>query len=144
MNTITEITRRSIIDYLSMSPHWSGRLEETEFLSRLYDLNKIESHDGRFKNVAGDIWQHRINNPQDWDNNWVFTDDRFNILWAADDEFLRFLCETVHPVVREDEEQVLIMVANFNKYLRLDDWELYEKTKISGRSVYGARKKVEL
>jgi len=39
------------------------------------DLDKIESHDGRFENAAGDIWQHRVNNPQDWNDDWVLLDE---------------------------------------------------------------------
>ena len=138
MNTITEVTRRAIVDFLSLS-NWSGRLEEDEFLSRLYDLSKIPSTDGRFSNAAGDIRQHRLN-WNDWPDGWVFTDRRFNILWAPDDEFLRFLCETVNPVVQPDEERVAIMVGIYNTHLKQDDWELFKKGEISGRPVYGARR----
>jgi hypothetical protein len=113
MNTITEVTRRSIIDYLSAGIQWSGRLEDYAFLSRIYDLTKLPSTDGRFSDALGDIRQHR-GNWNDWADDWVFTDPRFNILWATDDELLKFLCETVHPVVRTDEEQALIMVSNYN------------------------------
>ena len=98
MNSITEVSRRAIIDYLSVGIQWSGRLTEDEFLSRIYDLGQMPSTDGRFRNVIGDIRQHRVN-WNDWPDEWVFTDQRFNILWASDDEFLKFLCETVHPVV---------------------------------------------
>lgn len=117
MNTITEITRRAIIDYLSVGINWSGQLEEDEFLSRIYDLTKIPSTDGRFSNALEDIWQHR-RSWNDWPDGWVFTDQRFNILWAPDDELLKFLCETVHPVVRPNEEKALIMVNNYNIHLR--------------------------
>jgi hypothetical protein len=36
----------------------NGRLEGAELLSRLYDLAKLPSMDGRSKDAAGDIWQH--------------------------------------------------------------------------------------
>ncbi|GAJ02089.1 unnamed protein product, partial [marine sediment metagenome] len=53
MRTITEVTRRSIIDYLSLGIQWSGRLEENEFLSRIYDLTQIPSTDSRFSTALG-------------------------------------------------------------------------------------------
>ena len=31
-NTITEVTRRSIMDYLSVGRHWSGTMQEDDFL----------------------------------------------------------------------------------------------------------------
>ncbi len=126
MNTITEVTRRAIIDYLSVGTSWSGRLEEADFLSRMYDLTKMPSLDHRFSNARGDIWQHRTNN-NDWPDEWVFTDPRFNILWASDDELLKFLCETVHPVVRPDEEEAQIMVSTYNIHLRKDGWEKVDR-----------------
>ena len=139
MRTITEVTRRAIIHYLSSGIQWSGRLEEDDFLSRIYDLTQIPSTDHRFSNAGGDIRQHRRNN-NDWPDGWVFTDQRFNILWAADDEFLKFLCETVHPVVRTAAETAREMVEKYNTYLKKDGWELFEKDDISGRPVFGARK----
>ena len=60
---ISELTRRDIFDAMKIeNVMWHGRLEETEFLSRLYDLSALPSYDGRFKDAAGDIWQHRVNN----------------------------------------------------------------------------------
>lgn len=122
-----------------MGVSWSGRLNDAEFLARIYDLGKIPSDDYRFKDAQGDIWQHRVNN-NDWPDEWVFTDKRFNLLWGGDDEFLRFLCESVHPVVRADEEQAAKMVTNFNVHLKKDGWELFEKSKVSGHPVYAAHK----
>lgn len=139
MNTITEVTRRAIIDYLSIGIQWSGRLEEDEFLSRIYDLKQMPSTDSRFSTALGDIQQHR-RNFNDWPDEWVFTDPRLNILWASDEEFLKFLCETVHPVVRPDAETARELVDKYNTYLKSDGWELFEKADISGRPVFGARK----
>ena len=99
---ITSVTRRDILDAIKLeSIQWNGRLEEAEFLSRLFDLHALPSTDRRFKDAAGDIWQHRVNN-LDWDDDWIFYDDRFNLLSGDDEMFLRFLCETIHPVVRPD------------------------------------------
>ena len=40
MNSISEVTRRAIADSITISKrHWSGRLQEAEFLGRLFDLD---------------------------------------------------------------------------------------------------------
>lgn len=53
---ITEVTRRDIIDWLCLAKiNWSGRLEEPDFLSRLFDLRSMDSTDYRFKDAYGDI-----------------------------------------------------------------------------------------
>jgi AbiJ N-terminal domain 3 len=54
---ITEITRRDILDSILLEQiNLYGRLEEIEFLARIWDLNSMPSTDGRFENVLGDIW----------------------------------------------------------------------------------------
>lgn len=120
---------------------WNGRLEETEFLSRLYDLENMPSTDSRFNNALGDIWQHRINN-YDWDDNWVFGDRRFNLMNCDDVLFLQFLCEMLHPIVRNDNTQVTKLHQLFNEYLSKDNFELIEKTRISDRPIFIGRHKL--
>jgi hypothetical protein len=99
-------------------------LEETAFLERIWDLSDMPSTDSRFPNAAGDIWQHRVNNPQDWENDWVFTDDRFDLMHGDDATLLRFLCEMVHPAVRPSREEARQLVARFNEILAGDGWSL--------------------
>lgn len=138
---ITEITRRAIIDHLIAGDiNWSGRLEEDDFLSRLYDLTKLPSTDFRMSNAAGDIWQHRVR-WQDWPDDWVFHDSRFNLLHTSDEEFLRFICETVHPVVRPDLDEVLALVEMYNSALSKDGWELVEGRRISDKPVFVSQKR---
>jgi hypothetical protein len=135
-NEISEVTRRTIIDYLVASDiDWSGRLQEDDFLSRLYDLTKLPSTDHRMRNAAGDIRQHRVN-WRDWEDDWVFYDSRFNLLYAPDEEFLRFLCETVHPVVRPNTEEAIGLVEVYNSELAADGWSLVVGKQISGRPVF--------
>jgi hypothetical protein len=142
-NEISEITRREIIDFFTASnKSWCGRLTDDDFLARLYDLTQRPSRDSRFKNAAGDIWQHRINN-FDWDEDWVFYDPRFNLLHAPDDEFLRFLCETVHPVVRPSVDEARELVTAYNERLTVDGCEIFEARQISGKPVFAARKQGE-
>jgi hypothetical protein len=65
-NSISEVTGRDIMDFLTVEQiPWAGRLEETAFLGRIWDLSEMRSNDHRFQDAAGDIWQHRVNNPQD-------------------------------------------------------------------------------
>lgn len=136
-HSISEVTRRSIIDHLMISGiSWSGRLQEDEFLGRLYDLSTMPSTDRRVRNAASDIRQHRVN-WNDWSDDWVFTDPRFNLLHESDERFLRFLCETVHPVVRLDTDEALSLVGYYNQKLPVDGWRIVEVKRISGKPVFG-------
>jgi len=138
---ITEITRRNIQDYLIINKiNWSGRLDEPDFVTRLYDTKSIKSFDNRYPNFSGDIRQHRINN-YDWDDYWIFTDERINLNRCSDEEYLRFLCEMLHPVVRSDIEETHKLLNIINNELKKDGYELYSKDTISGCSIYDARKK---
>jgi len=143
LNKITEITRRNIFDFIQVEGFWwAGRLEETAFLSRIFDLSKMESYDSRFPNAAGDIWQHRVNNPNDWEDDWIYTDPRFNLLGCDDSLFLNFLCEMIHPLVRKDLAEVNKLVQLFNDNLKVDNFEIVEKTRISDRPIFGGRLRV--
>jgi hypothetical protein len=138
-NKISEVTRRAIVDHFTVGrTHWAGRYGDSEFLARLYDLAALPSHDRRFRNAKGDIHQHAEMN-SDWPTDWVFYDDRFRLLYTADSEFLRFLCETVHPVVRPDEGQVAELVCVYNEVLAADGWQLVEGKPISGRATFVAQ-----
>lgn len=138
---VSRATRQSIIDGLKIDQvTWSGHLEEVEFLQRLYDLESLPSYDSRFNDAAGDIWQHRVNNPTDWPDDWIYGDTRFNLLQGPTDAFLRFLCEMVHPVVRPDRNEALKLVQHFNDQLRLEGWNLVEEEKIAGRPRFAAKR----
>lgn len=141
MNEISSITRRDIFDAISIIKiDWAGRLEEVAFLSRLYDLDSMASMDGRFPTAKGDIWQHRVNN-YDWEDDWVFNDKRFNLLNCNDDEFLGFLCQMIHPVVRPDKDEVEKILKLFNDNLCNDEFEIVETSHISNRPVFSGRRK---
>lgn len=124
--------RINVIDGLRLEQvAWQGQLDDVEFLSRLYDLQKLPSHDSRFKDAAGDIWQHCNND--DWDAYWVFSDTRFGLADGSAETFLRFLCETVHPVVRPDRDTAAKLVSHYNDQLRPVGWEIVEEERIGGR-----------
>lgn len=136
---ISELTRRDIIDFISIEGvNWAGRLEESEFLSRIYNLKEMPSGDSRFPDALGDIWQHRINN-YDWDDDWVFYDPRFNLLNGDDSSLLRFLSEMLHPAVRPDMDEVWSLYNNLNVYLKRDGYQLVEVRRMSGKPVFEGR-----
>lgn len=138
---ISEATRRDLVDAIQLEEvQWSGRLEEPEFLARIFDVQAMPSKDHRFSNAYRDIWQHRVNNPTDWEDDWVFYDSRFNLLRADDELFLNFLCETLHPVVRSDPEEVERLRQLYNHHLRRDGYELVERIQMAGRPVFAARR----
>lgn len=162
MHKITEITRRDIIDiirngFVGSEPQtkvdyyereyteeipteykmcYHGRLDEIDFLSRLYNLDSMPSSDSRFRNALGDIIQHTVNN-DDWDSDWVFSDSRFNLLAGEDEILLNFLCEMFNPIVRNENQPWKKFLTMFNELLKPDGYELIEKSHISGRAVYG-------
>jgi hypothetical protein len=115
VNKITEITRRDIIElfregYVESSwlgdekvyYSYYGRLTEMEFLGKLYPLDKMPSYDSRFENAGRDIWQHTINN-DDWESDWIFKDDRFELLKGSDLVLLNFLCAVFHHENRNEK-----------------------------------------
>jgi hypothetical protein len=136
---LSEATRRNIFDGLRRDKvRWNGRLDEFEFLARIFDLKTLPSHDLRFPDAAGDIWQHCINN-NDWEEGWVYGDKRFDLLHCQAPVFLQFLCETVHPVVRPDRDEALRLVKHYNDQLRTEAWELVEQEMIAGRPRFAFR-----
>lgn len=150
MERITDITRRDIyqifrdgitengfIDIQIKYPYY-GRLEELEFLERLYNLDEMESKDSRYSSARGDIVQHTINN-DDFPYCWVFTDDRFQLNKGEDEFYLDFLCEIFHPYVRDEQKEWVRFYNEVNKLIRVDGYEFYSKEIISGRDVYGWR-----
>ena len=137
-NYVTEATRRTIFDFLRVGKWcWAGRLDDVDFLSRIFDLGSLPSRDSRHPDMSGDIWRHRIINPEDWPDDWVFSDDRLDLLHVPDELFLRFLCEMLHPVVR-DEADIDNMVAGFNRYLAPDGYRLAVTNTMSGRRIFAA------
>ncbi|MFI6551360.1 protein kinase [Streptomyces prunicolor] len=138
---ITEVTRRRIFDLLrKQRTDWAGGLDETAFLSRLYDLQSMSSNDTRFTTAERDIIQHRYNN-HDWEDDWVYDDARFALLRGPDETLLRFLAEMLHPAVRTDTDEVHQLLAAFNEALGHDGYALAQTDTISGYPVYQSRRR---
>ncbi len=139
MPTISTATRKNIFDGLQvMLIPWYGRLNQVDFLSRVFNLADMPSRDSRFPDASEDIWQHTINN-FDWDDEWVYSDPRLNLLHGPDDVFLHFLCEMLHPLVRDDEDEIARLVTIVNRDLAADAWEIVETSRIGDRPVFSAR-----
>jgi hypothetical protein len=137
-NTISEVTRRALFDDLILSNvQWAGRLSETDFLARLYDLGSLPSTDHRFSSAAADIQQHR-ESWSDWEDDWIFHDARFNLLHGSDEHLLKFLAELVHPVVRPDADEARALALKINKYIAADGWSLAQTDEVSGRPHFAA------
>jgi hypothetical protein len=131
--------RQNILDGLRIDEvKWHGRMNDVEFLSRLYELEKLPSTDNRYKDAAGDIWQHRWNN-DDWEADWIYSDSRFQLVDGGAEVFLRFLCEMVHPLVRPDRDESLKLAHQFNDQLRGAGWELFQEELIAGRPRFAFR-----
>jgi len=135
--TITKATRRAIFGLFRVpGMRWNGRLQENEFLGRLFDLNSMPSADRRFPNADSEIIQHRAV-WNDWSDDWLADDPRFRALHESDEIFLRFLCETVHPAVRPDTGEALSLAEYYNLKLMPDGWRIFETRRISGKPVFG-------
>ncbi len=136
INRITTVTRQHITDNITISQLWyHGRYDEPSFLNRLYDLKKLHSTDSRYDNAQDDIWKHTVMNT-DWPLDWVFSDHRFNLMTCPDEQYLKFLCETIHPAVRSNNEEVDKMLKIFNEALAPDGYELIKSSEISGKPVF--------
>jgi len=136
--TVTRETRKNIIDVLAAEEiKWWGRLDEVAFLQRVWNVSEMPSTDYRFKSAAEDVHQHRVNN-YDWDDDWIYGDTRFDVLGCVDDRFLAFLCEMVHPLVRDDVDEAERIVQWCNELLIANGWRLVPSKRIRGRPIYHA------
>jgi len=136
---ISQDVRQNIIDGLKIERvAWMGTLDDIAFLQRIYDLGSLPSYDVRFSDAIGDIRQHRYNN-DDWEDDWIYDDPRLNLIHGPPDIFLKFLCQTVHPIVRHDKDESLKLVQYFNDQLRPEGWQIVEDGKIAGLPCFVSR-----
>lgn len=155
MDKITQITRKEIFSLLANgydditgwgeSRHvffnYYGTLSCTEFLGRLYNLEELPSLDSRLKNAAEDIYRHTVLNPNDYPEDWLFTDSRFPLCNGTDKQLLDFLCEVFNPEVRDEQSNWKIFYKKINNLIGADGYEFYIDHIISNRLGYGWRRK---
>jgi hypothetical protein len=135
---VSDVTRRDLFELLrGESVAWWGRLDEVSFLSHLYDLDSLPSTDPRHATAREDVSRHRVDNC-DWDDNWVFSDPRFQLSDGPDQVLLDFLAYMVHPAVQPNTDNAVSLVGRLNRLLSPDGWVLRATGLISGRPVYSA------
>ncbi|MGG1880698.1 hypothetical protein ABDI30_24490 [Paenibacillus cisolokensis] len=131
--TISELTRRNIMDELHVRNNIAGKYDLIEFLNRIWDLDSMPSKDSRFENATGDIWQHMINN-DDFDEVYLY-EKYLELMTATDEVFIKFLEQVVHPLVRHQDEQDEY-IQFINKHLANDGYKFSLADNISGFPVY--------
>ncbi|WP_082780746.1 abortive infection family protein [Cephaloticoccus primus] len=129
---ITDSTRKDIIYFIKYEKvSWPGRLNPVDFLDRIFDLDKLPSEDSRLPSARSDIYKHCIQF-HNWDDDWVFYDERFNLIGCDDTIFLKFICEMLHPVVRTNSREVNRLHQEFNKHLQVTGFEIIKKNHLPG------------
>lgn len=152
MNKLSEVAKRDIQDLFNCGitlpdgstghVSWTGRLEDADFLARLYNLSAMPSYDHRYRDADGDIRCHV--RWGDWEGDWVFTDGRFELLHADDERFLKFLCEVFHPAVtrnsvEDPDSPEMYMLEEIQKIIRSEGYELYETKRMANKPVFAWR-----
>jgi hypothetical protein len=138
---ITEVTRKAIFKAMQRQNFpWWGESSEADLLGQVFDLESMRSYDSRQPNAANDIRVHR-DSYRDWENGWIFDDDRLDLMHCTDETLLKLFVIMVHPNVQTEQEQAKWLVDLLNLHLAYDGWQLEKATTISGRPVYEARRR---
>ncbi|MEC0089934.1 AbiJ-related protein [Paenibacillus macquariensis] len=135
---ITQLTRNNILKYL-LTQGIEGEMDFIEFLQRTWDLDEMASTDPRYSNAREDIVQHVLAN-SDWDELFLY-ENILEIYNISDDQFIRFIENTVHPRVRKQNINEIIEVLNV--YLANDGYKIVIVDKMSGYAIYSVIKTSE-
>lgn len=132
--------RQQLFDAIELNDWYVfGKSMPADFLSRIFNLRALESHDSRFTNAEGDIQKHTEFN-DDWEKYWIFSDPRFNLTNCQDSDFLKFLSEVLNPKHKNTHVDKLVDV--FNKYLNPCGIEFYESDRIGEYGYYRWRESI--
>lgn len=129
---VSVLTRRDMLDAISVRGDMAGRLELVTFLSRVWSLDDMPSTDPRHQTAAGDIYRHMVLN-SDWTDSYLF--EHLNLMGCSDELFFSFLEQCVHPLVRDPDGQSEYLTL-LNPHLAKDRLELRAVEEISGRPIY--------
>lgn len=134
-NTITQDTRRSVLDYLLLDdPSFDDREKLMTLLRRVWDLGQMPSTDGRFQTAEGDIYQHIVRN-----DDWTLDDLLINylkLLSDTDERFKKFLEESLHPLVLSDPREIAKRLTAYNQILQADNYQIKVHINPSNRTIY--------
>lgn len=134
--SISMITRRKIINWLSEQLSIEGKLRIDEMLSLSWNLECIPSAFG-YNNVYEDILQHMVRN-DDLNYKEMF-EVVLNAIYVSDKKFIDLIQSIVHPRVRTDIEQKTY-VNELNKFLIKDEYRLVNTKFISGEAIFTIEK----
>lgn len=134
--SISMITRRKIIDWLSEQLSIEGKLRIDEMLSLSWNLEDLPSPYGNW-NAYEDILQHMVRN--DDLSYKEMLEVVLNVMYVSDKKFIDLIQAIVHPRVRVNLEQKAY-VNELNKFLVKDGYKLVNTKFISGESIFTIEK----
>jgi hypothetical protein len=136
-NVISEYTRRDLFDRLTLEAvDWPGRISESSFLERIFKISELPSRDHRVSSMLGDVALHR-ENFYDWGGpEWVWDDDRIDLMGCSDEKLLEFLAFMVHPRVRPEQTEVDRIIDIVNPFIAKDGYQLGVLEEISGKRIF--------
>lgn len=138
-NKIAIKTRQAITDEMELfGLSYHGLLNEPTFLNRIFNLKELpcSPEESRYDNAYDDIYQHTVNNPGDYHDDWIYTDPRINLLQIDDESYLKFLSETLHPRVRPDAIQAAQLLEIYNRNLSNNGFEIAQTDLLSGKPIF--------
>lgn len=134
--SISMITRRKIINWLSGQSLIEGKLRIDEMLSLCWSLEEIPSSYGH-KNAYEDIIQHMIRN-DDLSYKEMF-EVVLNVMYVSDKKFIDLIEIIVHPRVRDGSMQKMY-IDKLNDFLIKDGYKLINTKVISGELIFTVEK----
>ena len=136
-NKIPPQVRKDIMNGFEVENiYWLGRFKVIEFLKDTFDLKEIESSNPGFLDALVGIHIH-VDLGDDWDDNWIFTDERFDLENCPDTIFLKFLCNTIHPKTQREDIEIEKILNFCNESLNRYGFQIKEsETKIGTKYKY--------
>jgi very-short-patch-repair endonuclease len=141
MRVITTITRSKILDYLATHGPLEGKRDIVEFSASVFPIGDPSPTIWKGfnpSNMADQIWQHMVNNPNDWDYRALL--DNLGARACSQRRLFSLLEQAVHPLTRDGDDQQRY-VADLNSILRPDDFELRSLEEQSGHPIYGVMRR---